>query len=198
MPRWRPDCSVADGAVLETERLILRPPVADDLPWLQDQVNAPGVMRHLGGIRSAERVAEGLENDIAAFASGDYRRWTVWLRVGACRVGRCGLFRVRSEAAPDGLRGRNEIGWTLVEDRWGQGYATEAARAVLGFGFGTLGHGAIFAQTSDSNRASTRMMGRLGFARRPELDWDDPDYPPQDNPTTVYHLTREAWQAADD
>ncbi len=46
----------------------------------------------------------------------------------------------------------------------------------------------LYSQTSDSNVASTRMMQRLGFTARPELGYHDPDYPPEDNPTTVWSM----------
>ncbi|HOB12666.1 MAG TPA: GNAT family N-acetyltransferase [Novosphingobium sp.] len=180
--------------MIETERLVLRPPSADDLPWIEAAMNTPAVIRYLGGeTRSAAEVAESLSADIAAFAPGTWRHWTVWLRDEDIRVGRCGLFHVRAEAAPALLRGQSEIGWTLAEMHWGKGYASEAARAVLGYAFRQLGLTEIFSQTSDSNRASTRMMQRLGFARFPELDYVDPNYPAADNPTTVYRLTRETW-----
>lgn len=183
--------------VLETERLLLRPPTADDLPFILEHMNTQAVMRHLGGeLRSPPDVREGLAADIAAFADGEHRRWTVWLRSKEQRVGRCGLFHVRTNAAPEALRGQNEIGWTLAEDFWGQGYATEAAQAVLAFAFATLAFRIVYSQTSDSNAPSTRMMGRLGFLRRPELDYVDPDYPPRDNPTTVWSLDRADWKAA--
>ncbi|WP_155644902.1 GNAT family N-acetyltransferase, partial [Erythrobacter donghaensis] len=95
---------------LATERLILRPPVAEDLPWLLATMNTLAVMRHLAGVRTAAEVEEGLAADIAAFAAPDgHRRWTVWLRDGTGgvgeRVGRVGLFRVRSPAAPPALQG---------------------------------------------------------------------------------------------
>ncbi len=51
----------------------------------------------------------------------------------------------------------------------------------------------VYSQTSDSNAASTRMMHRLGLDRREELDYVDPDYPPQDNPTTVWSITANQW-----
>jgi RimJ/RimL family protein N-acetyltransferase len=157
--------------MIETERLVLRPPAADDLPWILEQMNTPAVMRYLGGkVRSTEEVTEGLEADIAAFANSGNRRWTVWRRDGDRRVGRCGLFYVRSDAAPEALRRQPEIGWTFAEASWGRGYATEAARAVLGYAFGALEWPRVFSQTSDSNAASTRMMARLGFARRGEFD----------------------------
>ena len=179
--------------LLETERLILRPPNADDLPWILEQINTPAMMQCLGGVRTAEQVADGLAADVEAFADGTWLRWTVWQREPSCRVARCGLFTIRSSAAPEVLRGAREIGWMLAEPFWGTGYASEAARALLGFGFEVLGDKVIHAQTSDSNLASTRMMTRLGFTRCAELDYVDPDYPVEDNPTTVYRMTRGDW-----
>lgn len=182
---------MADAA-LATDRLILRPPVAEDLPWVLEHMNTEGVMRHLAGVRPAEAVADSLADDIAAFHSGGHQRWTVWLRGGpeqaAMRVGRVGLFHLRAAAAPPVLQGQREIGWTFAASHWGKGYASEAARAVLGYAFGTLGLPVLWSQTSDSNIASTRMMHRLGFTARPELGYIDPDYPAADNPTTVWSM----------
>jgi len=175
-------------AVLATTRLILRPPVADDLPWILAAMNTASVMRHLAGVRSPEAVAQSLADDIAAFHSGGHQRWTVWLNDSVTRVGRVGLFHVRAPAAPPFLQGQREIGWTFAENHWGRGYATEAAERALGYAFGELGLPRIWSQTSDSNAASSRMMQRLGFTFRPELGYVDPDYPPEDNPTTVWSL----------
>ncbi|MFM7350093.1 MAG: GNAT family N-acetyltransferase [Erythrobacter sp.] len=178
---------MAEGA-LATTRLILRPPVAGDLPWILAEMNTHGVLRHLGGVRPPEAAAENFAGDIEAFAQGAHLRWTVWLRDGETRVGRVGLFTLRSPAAPPVLQGQREIGWTFAEAHWGHGYATEAARAVIAHAFGALALPVLWSQTSDSNVASTRMMQRLGFTRRPELDYVDPDYPPEDNPTTVWSM----------
>jgi RimJ/RimL family protein N-acetyltransferase len=178
---------MAEVGPLATARLILRPPVAEDLPWVLALMNTPAVMAHLGGVRPDDAVTESLADDIAAFAVPDgHRRWTVWLRDGSARVGRVGLFHLRSPAAPEALRGQREIGWTFAQGHWGCGYASEAAEAALGFAFGALGLARVYGQTSDSNVASTRMMQRLGFARQAALDYVDPDYPPADNPTTVW------------
>lgn len=182
--------------MIETARLVLRPPTPDDLSWIRTEMNSAAVMRHLAGVRGDAEVADGLADDIRAFAQpGGHRRWTIWRREDDRRIGRCGLFHVRSDAAPDGLRGANEIGWTLAETAWGQGYASEAARAVLAWGFDTLDVPVIFGQTSDSNVGSTRLMVRLGFERLPGLDYVDPDYPPEDNPTTVWRIAQGAGEA---
>jgi RimJ/RimL family protein N-acetyltransferase len=183
---------MGEDGTLATARLILRPPVAEDLPWLLGAINTPAVMRHLAGERTPEAVAESLADDIAAFHGGGHQRWTVWLRDGpeedGVRVGRVGLFHLRSPAAPPVLQGQREIGWSFAQDHWGKGYATEAARAVIAHAFGVLALPVLFSQTSTSNAASTRMMQRLGFTFRPELGYHDPDYPPHDNPTTVWSM----------
>jgi RimJ/RimL family protein N-acetyltransferase len=183
---------MADETTFVTDRLILRPPAAEDLSWVLEHMNTAAVMRHLAGVRSPGAVAESLAEDIAAFHSGGHQRWTVWLRNGpeqaGVRVGRVGLFHLRSPAAPPALQGQREIGWTFAEIHWGKGYASEAARAVIAYAFGALGLPLLYSQTSDSNRASTRMMQRLGFTFRPELGYVDPDYPPEDNPTTVWSM----------
>ena len=178
--------------VLETERLILRPPTAGDLPWLLADINTANVMRYLAGVRTPEAVAESLADDIAAFHSGGHQRWTVWLKDDETRVGRVGLFHVRSPAAPPGLQGQREIGWTFAEAHWGKGYAGEAAQAVIAYAFETFALAVLYSQTSDSNAGSTRMMQRLGFAFRPELGYVDPDYPAEDNPTIVWSMDASA------
>lgn len=177
-----------EGGTLATERLILRPPVAEDLPWVLEAMNTEPVMRHLAGVRSAEAVADSLADDIEAFHTGGHQRWTVWLRDGNQRIGRVGLFHLRSPAAPPLLQGKREIGWTFAQAHWGKGYATEAARVVIAYAFDVLALPVLWSQTSDSNAGSTRMMQRLGFIRRPEFGYVDPDYPPEDNPTTVWSM----------
>jgi RimJ/RimL family protein N-acetyltransferase len=180
--------------MLTTERLELRPPHPDDLPWVLEQMNTPAVMHFLGGeIRSAQAVTEGFHADMIAFDSGGHQRWTIWRREEPCRVGRCGLFPMRSRAAPEMLRGEWEIGWTLAEPFWSKGYASEAATAVIAFAFSERKLAVIYAQTSDTNLPSTRMMNRLGFTFRPELGYVDPDYPAADNPTTVYSISAGEW-----
>ncbi len=178
--------------MIESERLILRLPEPEDLGWNLAHCNTPAVMRHLGGPRSEAAITESFKNNRAALIRGDLGFWTVTLRDSGAPIGKCGLCKIDTPAAPDDIRGAVQIGWTLAEAYWGQGFASEAAQAVIRFGFDALALPVIWSQTSASNQASTRMMTRLGFARCTELDYADPDYPPQDNPTTVYRIARAA------
>ena len=178
--------------MIGSDRLVLRVPEQADLAWQIAQLNSPAVMRHLGGSRTEPAIAESFASNRAALIRGDPGFWTVTLRETGEPIGKCGLSPIDSPAAPVEIRGSAQVGWTLAEPFWGRGYASEAACAVIAHGFAARGLPVIWSQTSDSNKASTRMMARLGFERCAALDYVDPDYPLTDNPTTVYRMVRGA------
>jgi RimJ/RimL family protein N-acetyltransferase len=70
-----------------------------------------------------------------------------------------------------------EVGWRLAVAYWGRGYATEAARLALGYGFGTLGLSDVVSYTTVANRRSCAVMERLGMRRDPAEDFDHPGLP---------------------
>jgi RimJ/RimL family protein N-acetyltransferase len=70
-----------------------------------------------------------------------------------------------------------EIGWRLASAHWGHGYATEAARAVLDFGFNQLSLPEIVSFTVPHNHRSRRVMEKLGMRRDPKDDFDNPRMP---------------------
>lgn len=70
-----------------------------------------------------------------------------------------------------------EVGWRLAFEHWGHGYATEAARLALGYGFGTLALPEIVSFTSATNQRSRAVMERLGMRRDPADDFDHPALP---------------------
>ena len=69
-----------------------------------------------------------------------------------------------------------EVGWRLAFAHWGHGYATEAARLALGYGFGTLALPEIVSFTSATNQRSRAVMERLGMRRDPADDFDYPSF----------------------
>lgn len=70
-----------------------------------------------------------------------------------------------------------EVGWRLAFEYWGRGYATEAARLALGYGFGTLALSEVVSFTSAANKRSRAVMERLGMHRNPAEDFDYPLLP---------------------
>ena len=117
--------------------------------------------------------------------------WPVERRADGAVLGFCGL-NVGPEGSP--WAGEIEIGWRLAHHAWGQGYAWEAARACLDWGWSNLAVSSIITFTVAANTRSRRLMDRLGMARRPERDFDLPDLPPGDplRPHIVYRTNRPA------
>ncbi len=70
-----------------------------------------------------------------------------------------------------------EVGWRLARAHWGQGYATEAARAAIAFGFDQAGLDEIVSLTAVVNQRSQAVMRRLGMTRDPAEDFDHPTLP---------------------
>jgi RimJ/RimL family protein N-acetyltransferase len=108
-------------------------------------------------------------------AEHGFAYWAVEIPDEAAFIGAIGLTRVRSPGfrfAP-----AVEIGWRLVRPHWGNGYAVEAARAVLDDGFGRLDLDEIVAFTVPANSRSWRVMQRLGMSHDVTDDFDHPGIP---------------------
>lgn len=182
--------------VAETERLVLRHEAEGDLAVWLEHMNTPEVTEMVGRVQPPEKVAETFAKMAGAAAAGEPSFLLVVLKSGGTLIGKCGLAPIETSVAPDELRNAIQAGWTFRADCWGQGYAREAAQAALALAFDHFGLTRVYAQTSQRNVASWRLMERLGMRRRSELDYPDADYPPEDNPTMVYSLDRADWTAA--
>ena len=166
---------------LRTERLLLRHWRDADLdPWAA--LNAdPEVLAHLGGPRTRERSAASMAAFEADLAARGWGWWAVEVVASGDFVGFAGLDRV-DEGRPFG---GVEIGWRLARSAWGHGYATEAARAVLAYGFDTLALPEIVAETLLDNVRSQAVMRRLGMTHEPSYDYTE-----DDGRHVVYRLAR--------
>lgn len=181
--------------VFTTERLTLRKWRAGDVDLWLELLNTPEVKRYLAGVQSADKVAARFAQLLPAWDEEGLSFLAVERRTDGAFVGACGIGRVLDEPAPEPLASGLQIGWQVRADMWGHGYATEAARAFLPYAFDTLGLDTLWAQTSERNRGSWGVMQKLGMIRRPELDYSDPAYPPEDNPAMVWSLTQEDYRA---
>lgn len=177
--------------VLETPRLLLRRIGPGDAQRQFDLLNSPDVMALLGGPRTLEQIIERDAQTNAQFDRDGFGFMLVEERDSGDLVGRCGLKRIDNPLAHN--HGDHEIGWLIRPDRWRRGYAHEAASAVLDWAFGPIGAPFVVALTGPQNEASWALMERLGMVRAPECDFDDPDYPPEDNPTIAYRIMRADW-----
>ena len=125
------------------------------------------VMRYLGaGLAGCtrEQCAQAIERLVEGAAARPGRGLLhASLRDGGGFVGGCGLFEV-----PEG--NDIEIAYRLPHARWGQGFATEMARAVLAHGFETLGLARIVGLTWPENVASQRVLEKLGLRREVDAE----------------------------
>ncbi|MHA4817809.1 GNAT family N-acetyltransferase [Streptomyces aculeolatus] len=173
---------------LRTDRLVLRRWKDSDLePWAA--LNAdPEVREHLGDLLTR---AES-DASVARFQADLDRRgfgwWAVEVRATGEFVGFAGLDPVDDGMPFTGV----EIGWRLARRAWGRGYATEAARAVLAYGFDTLGLAEILAVTTSANLRSQAVMRRIGMVRDLVGDFDDPAVPAGPlRSSVVFRIVRE-------
>lgn len=179
--------------VLTTERLVLRQIEEGDLDPHMALLNTPAVMQYLGGVQPRAVIAAKHAAARAGFATEGFGFMMMEERATGELVGHCGLRRVAHPLASNPHD--HEIGWLVREDRWRRGYAYEAMRAVIDWGFATIGAAQIVALTSLANVGSWQLMLKLGMLRRSELDFIDPAMPPGHNPTIQYAITRVEWEA---
>ena len=160
--------------VLRTERLVLRPWRDDDLDAFAALNADPRVMEHF--VAPLDRAAsdEVASRVRAHFAEHGYGMWAVEVPGVTSFAGMTGLFHVPFTAP---FTPAVEIGWRLAAAHWDRGYATEAARAALRFGFETLGLAEIFAYTAGANTRSRRVMDKLGMHHDASSDFDHPRLP---------------------
>lgn len=162
-------------AMLETDRLILRRWRDSDREPFAAMGRDEEVMRHFPSLLTREESDAMMDNRIEAhFAEHGFGLWAVERKSDGCFQGFTGLIRV-TVASP--IEGEVEVGWRLAREAWGHGYATEAARASLDYGFGELGLGRIVAMVVAANTRSRSVMERLGMTRCPRLDFDHPRVP---------------------
>jgi [ribosomal protein S5]-alanine N-acetyltransferase len=136
-----------------TARLFFRRWTETDLPLALALWGDPRVTALIGGPFDSQRVRHLLDAQLAA----DLQYWPVFLRAGSAFAGCCGL-------RPYPPRARTlELGFHFLPERWGQGLATEAARAAIDLAFTSLGAAELFAGHHPENAASARTLRKLGF-----------------------------------
>jgi RimJ/RimL family protein N-acetyltransferase len=159
---------------LQTDRLRLRNWLPGDREPFAALNADPRVVEHLPSALSREE-SDGLVARIDAhFGRHGFGLWAVEIHAGARFAGFLGLAVPGFEAH---FTPCVEVGWRLAAELWGHGYATEAARAVLTFGFETLRLSEIVSFTVPGNVRSRRVMEKLGMRHDPVDDFDHPALP---------------------
>jgi RimJ/RimL family protein N-acetyltransferase len=156
---------------LETERLILRRVTLDDAAFMLSVWNDPAFVRNVGdrGVRTVEQAQEAMKaGALKLYADYGYGPYAMILKSNGTKIGICGLFRRDNLKHPD-------IGFSVLPEFCNNGYAGEAAFAVLAHARDDLDICELTAIVSRNNAASIGLIEKLGlvFVRMIKMPDDD-------------------------
>lgn len=176
---------MTDHRIIETERLILRPPTLDDFEaFVAFQADAES-MRFLGGVQPRALAWRNLMGLAGAWSLNGFAMFSVVEKASGRWVGRLGPWM------PEGWPG-TEVGWGVAREFAGRGYATEGAAAAMDWAFEHLGWTDVIHTIDPANAASIAVAKKLGArllgpTRLPE--------PYQNERVDAWGQTREEWFA---
>lgn len=146
--------------VCESPRLTLRRVTLDDAAFLLRQVNEPGWLRNIGdrGVHTLDHARRYIEvRMLHAYGALGYGMYLIESRADGRPLGLCGLVKRDTLPEPD-------LGFALLQEHWGRGYAVEAGRAVMRYAHDPLGLQKLLAIVTPGNAPSRRVLEKLGFA----------------------------------
>jgi RimJ/RimL family protein N-acetyltransferase len=165
--------------ILDTERLALREFTPLDAPFLLRLVNEPGWIRHINdtGVRSVDEALAWAEGRLfKAYRELGHGFWALQRREDGALVGMCGLFKRPALPEPD-------LGYALLAEHEGRGYAREAAEACIAHARHRLGWQVLMAITAVDNPRSVGLLGKLGFIEQEQRQLDG-----YEGPSRVFRL----------
>jgi RimJ/RimL family protein N-acetyltransferase len=150
---------------LEAERLLLRPPTPEDAAFIAGALGDFDIAKNLSTAPhpySEADAADFIARVSKARAMGEGWCFTIVLKAMGAPLGCCGI-HIKD--------GRYELGYWIAKPFWNQGYASEAGRRLLAFGFGVVKAEAVEAGWFHDNAASGRVLAKLGFAATHVEPW---------------------------
>lgn len=172
---------------LTTERCVLRAFRESDVPALAALHGDPDVVRFLGVTGEPDAKLSNAWDYVAMhlghWVLKGYGKWALAERDSDKLIGRVGFWD-----SPHDWPGL-ELGWTIAREIWGKGYATEAARSALRWGFENIAQDEIISLIHEGNARSIRVAERLGekLLRKGT---------PQNEKHLIYGISREEWRAS--
>jgi RimJ/RimL family protein N-acetyltransferase len=155
---------------IHTPRLVLRPWRGEDREPFAALNADPVVMEHFPSTLTRDESDVFADSIAAHLDEHGWGTYAVEIIDEPAFIGYVGL------AAPDWL-GATEVRWRLAREHWGNGFATEGARAAIDDGFARLGLDEIVAITVPANERSRSVMRKLGMTHDPSDDFDHPYLP---------------------
>lgn len=176
---------IAPGPTLETARLILRPTALEDLDGFATLIGDPESARFIGGVQPRSMAWRAMAAMAGSWALQGFSMFSVIEKATGRWVGRVGPWK------PEGWPGP-EIGWGLLRECWGRGYATEASAATMDWAFDHLGWTEVIHSIAPENTSSQQVALRLGS----RLLGPGKLPPPHDTtPMELWGQDRDTWRA---
>ena len=192
--------TLATAPTIETERLLLRLPTDADVAPLATFIEDPGFYRYMPTSKVVRTPWERAERLIGIYQKRweehplNAMGWSATQKSDGQFIGICGI-----EGVPDTADG--EIDYRFGPPYWGQGYATEAARAMIRFGFEQTAWDRIVAFVVPANAASVRIVEHLGFVYEKDVNYleyaGDPNLVLDPSVVAYYVLRREQFVPGD-
>jgi RimJ/RimL family protein N-acetyltransferase len=152
---------------LETERLVLRPPRAEDFDAWAINMADPEASRFIGGPQSRNAAWRGFACMVGSWSLNGFGMFSVIERDSGQWIGRIGPWQ------PEGWPG-TEVGWALAREWWGRGYALEATVTAMDWAFDVLCWQEVIHCIAPDNSASQRLARRLGARVRERRRMPEP------------------------
>ncbi|HHG8515334.1 TPA: GNAT family N-acetyltransferase [Legionella pneumophila] len=172
--------------ILETERLFLRTFQENDVGSLIAISQDEKVMQFFPTIPTREEIIAFIDRIITHQEEKNFSLYAAEIKNTGEMIGFVGLFTATLQAH---FTPAIEIGWRLSSKHWNQGYATEAAKAVLDYAFRKLDLDEVVSFTSALNKPSIRVMQKIGLHTNSEDNFDNPKVP-SGNPLMGHVLYR--------
>ena len=176
---------MALAPMLETERLILRLPAAQDFEDFAAMFADEQVARYIGGQLPRAAAWRKFLQMPGAWVIQGFAMFAVVEKASGEWIGNAGPWH------PDGWPG-TEVGWSFKRASWGKGYASEASAAAIDWAFDNLGWSDVIHSIHPDNHASQALARRLGSVLRGPGKLPAPF---EDAPIEIWGQTREQWRA---
>lgn len=150
--------------VLETQRLRLREMTPADADNLLGIFSDPTAMRYYPATKDRAQTEDWIEWNLASYRENGFGLWVATLKETDEFAGQCGLILQEVEGARE-----VEIGYLFLRRLWGQGLATEAARACRGYANEALGYKRLISLIDPANMASRRVAEKVGMKLEKEI-----------------------------
>lgn len=157
---------------IETERLILREILPQDADAMFEMDSDPAVHAYLGNepVKDIEQINNAIQFIRKQYVDNGIGRWAVVLKETNEFIGWCGL-KYFTETINKHIH-IYDLGYRFNKKHWGKGYATEAAKACMNYGFDKMNLKEIYAMTDSRNANSNNLLKKLGFKFIEKFNYD--------------------------